>query len=97
MNRHEQAWHRLAAAARSIPEPSEAAPIGFATRVAALGMSAPPANPWALLEKFALRGLLTAGAFSLAAIAFGYSSWGADQTDDSIASNDTVGEVLDLS
>jgi hypothetical protein len=97
MNRYTQAWSRLAASARPAEARPETAPYGFATRVAALGLAAPADNPWALLEKFALRGLLAAGAFSVAAIAFGYSAWAADHGDDIVASSDTISDVLDLS
>ncbi|MFI5335644.1 MAG: hypothetical protein ACHQ5A_02600 [Opitutales bacterium] len=97
MNRHSQDWHRLASAARTAGAEPEAAPYGFATRLAALGLAAPAANPWALLEKFALRGLLAAGLFSLAAIAFGYSAWAGDHGDDTVAAADTISDVLDIS
>jgi hypothetical protein len=52
--------------------------------------------PWALFEKFAVRGLLAACAFGLAAAAFGYSAWSGDREND-VTAADAVGEVLDLS
>ena len=97
MNRHHLAWLRLAAAARPAADLPEAAPYGFATRVAALGLAAPALNPRALLEKLALRGLLAAAAFSLAAVAFGYTAWAADRGDDTVASLDSISEVLEVS
>jgi hypothetical protein len=97
MNRHEQAWHRLAAAARTAPGEGEAAaPYGFATRMAALGLAAPAENPFRVLEKFAIRGLLAACAFSLAAVVFGYSTW-SDHEEETIAANDSITELLGTS
>lgn len=95
MNRHDQAWQRLAAAARRAPEDrDDTAPFGFATRVAALafaGRSLPTTGM--LLEKFALRGLLAACACSAAAAAFGYSVLTADP-DSQTEAGDLVSEVL---
>ena len=97
MNRHHQAWHRLAVAARPADVQTEAAPYGFATRVASLGLAAPAANPWAQFEKLALRGLLAAGAFSLAALAFSYSTMASDHSEDTVASADGISEILEVS
>lgn len=95
MNRHDQAWQRLAAAARRAPEDrDDTAPFGFATRVAAVaftGRSLPTTGM--LLEKFALRGLLAACACSVAAAAFGYSVLTADP-DSQTEAGDLVSEVL---
>jgi hypothetical protein len=95
MNPHYQQWLRLTTAARSAPDGrDDAAPYGFATRVAALGLAAPAAVlPRALLEKFALRGLFAACAFSVAAAAFGYSALQSDRETEA-TSGDTVTEVL---
>jgi hypothetical protein len=95
MNPHQQLWLRLATTARRAPDDRDAAaPYGFGTRVAALGLAAPAALlPRALLEKFALRGLLAAGALSVAAIVFGYTAFDPDLESD-FASNDSVTEVL---
>jgi hypothetical protein len=70
-------WERLVAAARHAPVPDErdtAAPYGFATRVAALGLAAKPA-PSAVFEQFSLRSSLRAlgVACALAVIAAGTS------------------------
>ena len=97
MNRFEQQWQKLTAAARSArDERAAAAPYGFATRVAALAAALPARAPWAPFERFALRGLMVAAAFGVAAIAFDYSSLLSDPSDD-YASADTVGDLLDLS
>lgn len=95
MNPHHDAWQRLAAAARRAPIPGDVeAPMGFATRVAALGLAGRPLlAPRAQLEKFAWRGLFAAGAFSAAAVAFGYSALVVDDEADAVGS-DIVAEML---
>lgn len=95
MNRNDQAWPRLAAAARRAPAADEAsAPFGFATRVAAQAWSGAAAGAaQSLLEKFALRGLIAAAACSVAAAAFGYSALTAEQDYEAVT-GDLVTEVL---
>jgi hypothetical protein len=94
MKNYDQAWRRLTAAARDARDDSETeAPYGFATRVAALAMGRPLVNPRALFEKFAVRGLIAAGVFSLAAVAFGYSAW-LNEREEEIITGDTVSEIL---
>lgn len=94
MNRNDQAWQRLAAAARRAPAESDAsAPYGFATRVAARAFATAPLPANALLEKFALRGLFVAGAFSIAAAAFGYTALSSEQDYETVT-GDLVTEVL---
>ena len=97
MNNHQHSWQKLVAAARAHrDERDQAAPYGFAVRVASRAVEVRAASPWGLLEKFALRGLIAACAFSLAAIAFGYTTW-IGEHDDEVATTDVVGELLDLS
>ena len=97
MNRFPQQWQKLTALARRAPDDRPAgAPYGFATRVAARAAELPSAGLTVVLERFALRGLLVAAAFGVAAIAINYSSLFSDQSDD-YATTDTVGEVLSLS
>jgi hypothetical protein len=96
MNRFEHQWQKLVALARQAPADPAAMPFGFATRVAAQAAALPAGTPWRSLERFAFRGLLVAGACSVAAIAFNYSGLLSDQSDD-YASADTVGELLSLS
>jgi hypothetical protein len=94
MKNYDQAWRRLTTAARDAHDDrGTEAPYGFATRVAALALSRPLADSRALLEKFALRGLIAAGVFSLAAVAFGYSAW-MNEREDEVVSGDTVSEIL---
>jgi hypothetical protein len=75
MNNFDQKWQRLTAAARRAPAAGdEAAPQGFATRVAARALEAPPAGPWFGVERLALRGLLAACALCAASVAFHYAT-----------------------
>ena len=97
MNRFEQQWQKLTAAARQARDDrGAAAPYGFATRVAALAAALPARAPWAPFERFALRGLMVAATLGVAAVAFNYSAFLSDQLDE-YAGNDTVVEMLDLS
>jgi len=97
MNSFDRPWQKLTALARSAPVAPGAAPFGFATRVAALAAAA-PAGSWAFFERFALRGLVVAAAFGVAAVAFNYSSLSADQNDlYATGTTDTVVDLLDLS
>ena len=97
MNHHQHSWQKLVAAARLHHDPrDEAAPYGFAVRVASQATGLRVAGSWGLLEKFALRGLIAACAFSVLAIAFGSASWTGEHEDE-VATTDIVGEILDLS
>jgi len=74
MKNFDQKWRRLAAAARQAPVAGdEAAPFGFAARVAAAGLAAPEAGAWFGLERLALRGLLAACALCVASVTFHYT------------------------
>ena len=97
MSPFDQQWQRLTALARQArPDLDGAVPSGFSTRVAARAAALPGAGPWAIVERFALRGLVVASVFSVAAIAYNYSILQSDQGED-YASSDTVGELLELS
>ena len=97
MNNFDHEWQKLTALARQAPDERDAAlPPGFATRVAARAAAAPADSPWAVFERFALRGLVVAAAFGVAAIALNYSSLTSDPSDD-YTTTDTVSELLDLS
>ena len=97
MSSFDHQWRRLTALARQAPADRDTAvPPGFATRVAARAAALPAGTPWLSLERFALRGLIVAAAFGVAAMAFNFSSLLSDQGED-YASTDTVSELLDLS
>ena len=76
MNRNEQAWQRLAAAARRAPADDRdlSAPYGFATRVAALAMSAERPSNAAPARRLWLRAAGIACLFAVAAVAANYSA-----------------------
>jgi len=68
-------WQKLARLARQAPKPAEdAAPFGFATRVAArwAGGESPPPSAWDVLEVFSLRSLVVAGALMVAVLFVSY-------------------------
>ena len=98
MNQFDQQWRKLTTLARSPADTSDVnAPYGFATRVAARAAMMPAAPSWAPFEHFAVRGLMVAAAFGLAAIAFNYSTLVTSTMTDAYAAADTVNELMDLS
>ncbi len=97
MKNFDEQWQKLTALARQAPvDPDAVVPHGFATRVAARAATAPAGSPWAAWEHFALRGLVVAAAFGVAAIALNYSSFTAEPSDDYVTT-DAVSELLELS
>lgn len=97
MNSPEKNWQRLAAAARRAPAtPAEAAPYGFATRVAARAFAAPrPAG--SVLERFSLRALGVACMMALLGAAFSYThveATAAVSAEDSFFNTDDPAAVL---
>ena len=97
MKDFDQKWQRLTALARTAPAGGdEAAPFGFATRVAAQACAARPAGPGTLFEKFALRGLVAACALSLASMAYSYTALTAETDEDFSLASDPLPELLDL-
>jgi len=96
MNPYDHQWQKLTALARQAPDDRDtSAPYGFATRVAGRAAALSAGSPSAAFERFALRGLMVAAAFGVAAIAFNYSSFSTEPSDD-YAATDTVGDLLDL-
>ena len=101
MNRFDHQWQKLIVAARQAPADSaDAAPYGFATRIAAQA-AALPAAPWVSLERFALRALGLAALCSVAAVAFNFSTLTSDPADiyatGTTGTTDTVVDLLDIS
>jgi hypothetical protein len=98
------AWQRLVSAARSVDDPSAqpeaSAPFGFATRVAALAMSASQPAP-SLFERFSWRALGVAGLLALACIAANYSAVARNSStvldEDVLNTEDTAARLLGLS
>jgi hypothetical protein len=91
-------WERLAAAARLAKDDRDtAAPYGFATRVAALGL-APRQPETSLFARFSLRALGVACLLMAAAFATNYSliaSVSASE-DETATTDDPVAEVIDI-
>ena len=97
MKQFDQKWQKLTALARQAPTEDDApAPFGFATRTAALAMAAPSPRLGAVFGRLALRGLLAAAAFSVAAVVFDFTALAGSQ-DDETGVDDTISQVLDLS
>jgi len=76
MKTHPSAWHRLVTAARQATPVArdDAAPFGFATRVAALALAAEQPNLRTSLNRFSWRALGLALMLMLLSIAANYSA-----------------------
>ena len=98
MNRFDQQWRKLTALARQSNDARlTEIPFGFSTRVAAQasGMTFGPSS--VPIERFALRGLLVAAAFGMAAIAVNYGTLITSTQTDALVAADVVGELMDPS
>jgi hypothetical protein len=98
MNKFDQQWRKLTALARQARDPRDTAmPYGFATRVTARSAAAPLSLSTAAFGHIAVRGLLVAAAFGLAAIAIDYTTYVTSTQTDAVVAADMVGELLDPS
>lgn len=96
MNPLDEKWMRLTEAARRAGDPREtAAPYGFATRVAALGL-APERAAVSLLERFSLRALGLAALLAAVCFAANYSTVAGLFHDETANADDPVAEIVDL-
>jgi hypothetical protein len=100
VNDPQKSWQRLVAAARQAPPPAgdEAAPYGFATRVAALAFARPDPGP-SIFARYSLRAAAVAGLLALAAVAANYTAIKGAFDDEGAPVNptdDPVAEVVDL-
>jgi len=98
MNKYDQAWRRLAAAARrGAPARDESAPYGFSTRVAALAFSGDREAPSAF-ARLSLRAAVVACLLAVAAVAANYSAISGAFGEPSAvaAADDPVGEIVNL-
>ncbi|HXQ80906.1 MAG TPA: hypothetical protein VN775_06325 [Opitutaceae bacterium] len=98
MNKYDQAWRKLAAAARrAAPAGDESAPFGFSTRVAALALGAESPSP-SIFARLSLRAAAVAGIVAAIAVAVNYSAIkGAFDNESAVAANDDpVAEVVNL-
>ena len=86
-----QIWPRLAALARRAPADTgdTSAPLGFATRVAALAFSESERRVASLFELLAPRALLVAAALVVASVFVNYSSFGLGSV------TDDAGQIMD--
>lgn len=93
-------WPRLAAAARRVPDDRDtAAPYGFATRVAAIAMTA-ERSAVSLLERFSLRALGIACLLAVVTLATNYSVvaqlFVEDEAIPAMTTDDPVAELVDV-
>ncbi|HMD61407.1 MAG TPA: hypothetical protein VKG78_08250 [Opitutaceae bacterium] len=98
MSKYDQAWRKLAAAARRAPPAGdESAPYGFSTRVAALAFAGETAAPPAF-ARLSLRAAGVACLLAAAAVAVNYRAIaGAFEAESAVASaDDPVAEVVDV-
>jgi len=98
MNQFDHQWRKLIALARQAEDSRDAtAPYGFGTRVAACAGTMPFGRAAVPVEKFALRALLVAAAFGVAAIAVNFTTFVTSTQTDAYVAADVVGDLLDLS
>jgi hypothetical protein len=93
-----QIWPRLAALARRAPADTRevSAPLGFATRVAALAFEESERRVASLFELLAPRALWVAAALVIASVLVNYSSFGLSSSpDDFEAVGDPVAMLFD--
>ncbi|MBI5382837.1 MAG: hypothetical protein HZA31_13140 [Opitutae bacterium] len=89
-------WDRLTAAARQLPDTRDtSAPYGFATRVAALAMTAPRPSLGIMMERFSFRALGVAVVLMLVSVAANYTALASAFTEETEL-RDPIAEVLDL-
>jgi hypothetical protein len=93
-------WTRLVAVARLAPgdQRSEAAPLGFATRVSALGLAGVEPTFAALFARFSMRSLGVCGLIMVLGVTLNLrSALNSFEADSSITLNDPVAEWLGTS
>jgi hypothetical protein len=97
MKRPNPAWERLVAAARNVPEePDVQAPFGFATRVAALAMTAKRPG-LSQIERYSLRAMILACGLAVVVVAANYSSVrDLFQEDQTPPSDDPIADLVNL-
>lgn len=100
MNNNGSPWFRLVEASRKAPQSArdEAAPHGFATRVAARGLQQPPASGLSLVfDRLSLRALGVATLLMAISILSAYRGSNSPAiADDEGEYQDSVSEILEL-
>ncbi|MDF3058582.1 MAG: hypothetical protein K0R17_2797 [Rariglobus sp.] len=100
MKTHSSPWSRLVTAARLAPadQRDASAPLGFATRVSALGLAAVEPTFSALFARFSMRALGVCGLLMVLGVSLNLSSVlnaiESDSSTDSVAVSDPVAEWL---
>ena len=100
MKNHSSPWSRLVAAARQAPADSrdESAPLGFATRVSALGLAGVEPTFSALFARLSLRALGVCAVLMVLGVTLNLNSvLNAYEAESSLTLNDPVGEWLGAS
>lgn len=96
MTNYDQAWQRLAAAARNAPAEGEtAAPYGFSTRVAALAMAAGQPRH-SVMEALSIRAMYVAGLLAVLAVGANYSTISHLFDDETPPADDPVAALVDI-
>jgi hypothetical protein len=90
-------WTRLVAAARLLrDQPSDAAPYGFSTRIAALAIASRRV-PATLVERFAWKAVGLAALLAITSVAINYSFLNRPSADDQpLAAEDPLSVLLDV-
>lgn len=100
MKTHTSPWNRLVAGARLVPADSgdDSAPLGFATRVSALGLAGIEPTFSVLFARLSLRALGVCAVLMVLGVTLNLSSvLNAYESDSSLTLNDPVGEWLGAS
>jgi hypothetical protein len=96
MSNYDQAWQRLAAAARRAPEePDTAAPYGFSVRIAALAMAAERPK-LSMIEQLSLRAMGVACLLAVVAVGMNYSALSHLFDDETPPADDPVAALVDI-
>jgi hypothetical protein len=96
MTNYDQAWQRLTAAARQTPDERETvAPYGFATRVAALAMTAREPK-LSVIEHLSLRAMFVACFLAVAAVGANYTTISHLFDDETPPADDPVAALVDI-
>lgn len=96
MTNYDEAWQRLAAAARTTPVAGEtAAPYGFATRVAALALAAGEPRH-SVIARLSLRAMGVACLLAVVAVGANYSTITHLFDDETPPADDPVAALVDI-
>lgn len=98
MKPHDRAWQNLVAVARQAQDDRDtAAPYGFATRVAALAMTAPSRPLVSLYERFSWRALGLAGLLAVSSVVTNFAVSGSVAEEDVLSDDGAVASLFGVS